>query len=142
MNQNPPQQSTTNERQSSVPAWIVVLAVILLLLALLVINGYKQGRWSWEGTGFSGASLWDWLDLLIVPVILGIGGIWFQRAQRRLELGSQEAQRKRELEIQNQHTQDVALQTYFDQIGHLLLEKALLNTKVGTRCVRWRRRER
>ena len=115
-------------------------------LALLV-DGYVQGRWTWEGTGFSGASLWNWLDLLIVPLILGIGGIWFQRAQRNRDLDSQESQsqlereaddrrhqrelemenrrRARELETVEQRAQDAALQAYLEQMGRLLLEMGL-----------------
>jgi hypothetical protein len=55
--------------------------------------------------------------------VLGIGGIWFQRAQRKLELESQEKQRQRELEVQDQHAQDAALQSYLHYIGQLLLDK-------------------
>jgi hypothetical protein len=111
------------------PIWAVAALVTVFVFAL-IITGYIQGRWAWEGSGFSGASLWDWLDLLIVPLILGVGGIWLQRAQRNRELESQESQRQRELVMEDRRrereqiteekrAQDAALQAYLEQMGRL-----------------------
>jgi uncharacterized protein YjbI with pentapeptide repeats len=102
--------------------WAAPIAVVALVVLGFVAIGYIQGRWTWDGTGFEGASLWDWLDLLIVPVALGIGGIWFQRAQRSREIERQESQGQRELEVQEQRAQDDLLQAYLDQMGQLLLD--------------------
>lgn len=33
-----------------------------------------------------GKTLWDWLDLLIAPIILALGALWFNKQQRNLEL--------------------------------------------------------
>ena len=38
-----------------------------------------------EGTGFGKKSLYDWLDLLIIPVVLVIGGWLLNRAERRAQ---------------------------------------------------------
>src|SRR3712207_204626 len=95
-----PERQQTDEKRSSLPLRPFVILITTVLVLEIVINGYISGRWNWDGTGFSGASLWDWLDLLIVPLMLGIGGIWFQSAQRQRELASQEAQRQRELASQ------------------------------------------
>src|SRR5215208_1186520 len=103
--------------------WAAPIAVVALVVLGFVAIGYIQGRWTWDGTGFEGASLWDWLDLLIVPVVLGIGGIWLQRAQRKRELAQEDRQRQRELEIAEQQAQDNALQAYLDQMSQLLIEK-------------------
>jgi hypothetical protein len=63
-------------------------------LVLLARVGYA---YEWTGFGPStrlvdsksalvpGKTLWDWLDLLIIPFVLAIGGIWFSRAERRHE---------------------------------------------------------
>jgi uncharacterized protein YjbI with pentapeptide repeats len=58
--------------------------------------------------------LWEWLGLLIVPVVLAIGGYLFNSSQ------NQATQRAAERRAQNE-----ALQAYLDQIGQLLLEKGL-----------------
>jgi hypothetical protein len=124
-----------------IPIWAVA-ALVTVLVFEFIINGYIEGRWAWEGSGFSGASLWDWLDLLIVPLILGIGGIWFQRAQRIRELESQESARQRELEMETRRrereqiteekrAQDAALQAYLEQIGRLLIRVDLRADAAG-----------
>jgi uncharacterized protein YjbI with pentapeptide repeats/drug/metabolite transporter superfamily protein YnfA len=57
-------------------------------------------------------TLWDWLDLLIIPVVLAIGGYLFTRSENRATRTSAE-----------QRAQDEALQAYLDQIGQMLLDK-------------------
>ena len=38
-------------------------------------------RWKW--TGLPERTLWDWLSLLIVPVVLALGGYLFTRSENR-----------------------------------------------------------
>ena len=56
--------------------------------------------------------LWAWLDLLIIPAVLAIGGYWFTSSQNR---ATQAAAERR--------AQDDALQSYTNQMGQLLLDK-------------------
>ena len=74
-------------------------AITLPILSVLI--GYRYG-----------ITLWDWIQLLIVPVAIAGVGLWFNRQQRA-----------RELESTEQRAQDEALQTYLDQMGQLLLDK-------------------
>jgi hypothetical protein len=73
--------------------WIVRIAIVLGILLLI---GY-----AYETT------IWDWLDLLIVPAAIAgvatVGGAWFTR----------------------QRTQDTALQAYLDKMSELLIDKNL-----------------
>jgi high-affinity Fe2+/Pb2+ permease len=111
---------------------------ITLGLALLtvMICGYLFG-WEWTGlvkdANFTKRTLWDWLELLIVPAVLAAGGLWFTRQQT-----------ERQQRISNEQAQDQALQAYLDQIGQLLLDKErpLRVQKRAMRCVRWRGRGR
>jgi hypothetical protein len=75
----------------------------------LVICGYLFG---WKWTGLPKRTLWDWLQLLIIPAVLAAGGIWFNRQQR-----------DRELEIAQRRTQDEALQAYLNEVSQLLTDK-------------------
>lgn len=59
-------------------------------------------------------TLWDWLQLLIVPVLLAGGGIWFNLQQER-----------RNHEGEDQRECDAAVQSYIDQIGRLLVDRYL-----------------
>jgi len=45
----------------------VVTATVLAVFAAVVLGGYL-GRWRW--TGFTGNTLWDWLHLLLLPLLL------------------------------------------------------------------------
>ena len=49
--------------------WLLGLAVGALVFGVLVIGGYVLG-WAW--TGFRGNTLWDWLELLVVPFVLPV----------------------------------------------------------------------
>jgi len=59
-----------------------------------------------------GITLWAWVQLLIVPVVIAGGGLWFNRQQRG-----------RELEIAQRRSQDEALQAYLDEMSQLLTDK-------------------
>jgi uncharacterized protein YjbI with pentapeptide repeats len=86
----------------------------------------KQSRW-----GFRGMTVRNWLELLIVPLVLVAIGFLFtmQQEARQQELEKQRVERERELE--EQRAQDVALQGYLDQMGTLLLDD-LSNPRVRT----------
>jgi uncharacterized protein YjbI with pentapeptide repeats len=74
----------------------------------------KDSRW-----GFRGMTVRNWLELLVVPlVLLGIG-LLFQIQQNEVEERRLEAQQH----IEEQRAQDEALQTYLEQIGQMLLDK-------------------
>jgi hypothetical protein len=44
----------------------LLLAVVLVGFAVAVFGGYV---WGWAWTGFQGNTLWDWLHLLILPLV-------------------------------------------------------------------------
>ncbi len=54
--------------------WITVIVTLSVIFIILVFGGYRLG-WTW--TGFSDNKLWNWLDLLILPVTLSIATQWF-----------------------------------------------------------------
>jgi len=63
--------------------WRVGVVVVVVAFGVLVAGGYGLG-WTW--TGFQGNVLWDWLELLALPVVLACLPAWLEsRASRRLE---------------------------------------------------------
>lgn len=92
----------------------------MLVVALLLVSAY-----SFEWTGFPGKTLWNWLDLLIVPVFITVGAYWFDQQQRKREHESQDAKRAQELEVEQQRARESALESYLDQMGQLLLDRNL-----------------
>ncbi|MBC8554419.1 MAG: pentapeptide repeat-containing protein [Candidatus Brocadiales bacterium] len=63
-------------------------------------------------------TLWDWLGLLIIPLILSGGALFFNHQAR-----------KSERKIAAKRIQENALQSYIDKISDLILENNLLNAK-------------
>jgi uncharacterized protein YjbI with pentapeptide repeats len=123
---------------------MAVLAVLVALWRLIRI-GYD---YKWTGLGAAELpkhekvefrpekTLWDWLQLLIVPFALVVISFLFttqqdarqqqiesRRAQQAQEIENQRAEAERELA--EQRAQDDALQSYLDQMSGLLLGKNL-----------------
>ena len=75
---------------------------------------YRFGNWLWSVSGLSGKTIWDFLDLVIVPIaLLCVAGIFTQ------------AQHSTDLLIAEQNRQDAVLQEYLDDMGNLLLDQGL-----------------
>jgi Pentapeptide repeats (8 copies) len=89
--------------------WVLRIAIIV---GLVYVIGYAYG-----------VTLWDWLELLIVPAVLAGGGLLFTQYQQKLQRLDDLMQQERGLEIEKQRAQDEALQAYLDQMGQLLLDK-------------------
>jgi uncharacterized protein YjbI with pentapeptide repeats len=98
----------------------------------------KWPRW----TGVRGKTAWDWMDLLIVPLVLVAIGLVFSMLQdaRQQALENQRAEEARiienrradaERELADQRAQDEALQAYLDQMSQLMLERKLLEAEPG-----------
>jgi uncharacterized protein YjbI with pentapeptide repeats len=107
---------------------LIALLGIAIVLIILIILGYIY-NWEWAGldqyispshpqnSDFQRSkTLWDWLQLLIIPLALAIIAILFNRAER-----------KNEQEIAYDNQRETALQEYFDRISELLLEDKLPN---------------
>lgn len=76
-----------------------------------------------KNTGFEGKSLWDWMELLIIPLVLAIGAFYLNSSERNTER-----------EIATDRQQEAALQSYLDRMADLLLKEQL--SKTGNKEVR------
>lgn len=82
-----------------------------LTIVIIAVCGYVF-RWEW--TGLAKQTFWDWLRLLIVPLVLALGGYLFTRSENRSTRVAAE-----------QRAEDEALQAYLDQMGQMLLNKEM-----------------
>lgn len=80
-------------------AWVAGISAAVLPILVLISYRYE-------------ATLWNWLELLIVPAMLALGGYWVNWSLSRNAQG-----------IAERHAQDAALQAYLDHMGQLLLDK-------------------
>ena len=104
-------------------AWYGVLFILTLLAATLcVILGYIY-RWEWIGV--ADKKFWDWLSILIVPFAVAFAGTIYTHVhnQSEREEAHQKEAQERDLALDNQR--EAALQTYFDRMSELLLDKQL-----------------
>jgi Pentapeptide repeats (8 copies) len=85
-------------------------------------------RWPWAGFN---KPLYDWMQLLIIPVVLALIAVWFNRIDKKNELAiaQKRADDEHALAIDNQ--QEAALQGYLDRMQDLLLHEKLRESKPG-----------
>ena len=93
-----------------------------LAILVSIIGGYLF-EWSW--TGVSGHNLWDWIELLIVPLGLALVALLFNswRSAREQQQEAARAAHEQEQAAENQREQ--ALRDYLDAMTGLMLEHHL-----------------
>ena len=121
---------------------VTTILVLIFGLVVLIVAGYIF-KWSW--TGFEpetstpqqhAKTLWDWLQLLIIPLVLAVGGYVFNltvsrneqqntRVRDQTERENARVRDRTERDISLDNQQEAALQTYIDNMSELLLEKKL-----------------
>ena len=96
-------------------------------------RGYYKVAEEYSITGLSKVSgeppqrktVWDWLQLLIIPLLIFFLGIGFTYVQNQTSLQIAQANRNKDLQIANDQQQEAALQTYLNGMSDLLLTKHL-----------------
>jgi uncharacterized protein YjbI with pentapeptide repeats len=96
---------------------------LLATALVIVVTGVLRIWRSWE------RPFWDWLGLLIIPVLLGLGGIWFNSQTRKSEQALAQEERKNSLKIAEDRVREDALQRYLDRMSELVLDKNLRKSK-------------
>ncbi len=129
-------------------SWLIAAAVTttaLLLVLLLMWPGWAY-QWDWTGLGASRSpvknpkapfdyypskSLWDWMQLLIIPAVLVVAGFLLNSAQQRRERDIAKENRAQDLEIAEDRQQEAALGEYLATMTTLLLDKKLRESAEG-----------
>ena len=127
------------------PKITILILFLLALSATILIGGYRL-NWAW--TGFTGEketyrTLYDWMQLLFIPVVLAIAGFWFNHRERKAaemrdeneektanmraieELRFQELHAQTEHEVAQDNQREGALQAYINEMSELLLHENL-----------------
>jgi uncharacterized protein YjbI with pentapeptide repeats len=120
---------------------LVCLVVVLLGSLSVLLDTFE---WS---SGFSdyispsippnatferGKTLWDWMDLLVVPAVLGGGVFLLNWTSQKVSQRRAEQQKLTDLEIAADRLNEERLQSYLDRMTELLLEKGLRTSDPGT----------
>jgi hypothetical protein len=101
-------------RQTLLPGWPpdksgVRWTIRIVILSIPFLVGYMYD-----------ITLWDWMKLLVVPLVIAGIGIWFNAQQRTLELESTETR-----------AQSDALEAYLKDMTTLLVDKGLRKAQPG-----------
>ena len=110
--------------------WGTVAVAVVVTLGILIYIGYGL-QWTGFGPIRSGDSvqppktLWEWLQLLIIPAMLALGVYWLNQRQKQQEDLIQQAQKEREEEAAIQRAQDEALRAYLDQMSNLIVDREM-----------------
>ena len=104
---------------------ILVVTIILIIAIVLIIVGYRFDWTGFNGNNKSGKTLWDWMQLLIIPLVLAVVALLFNLANTRTEqkLATQRYEQDQKIALDKQR--EDLLQTYLDCMSELLLEKGL-----------------
>jgi len=98
--------------------WILFLLLFLLILAIVAIVSNWIANFKWSG--FQKKSFWDWLQLLIVPLMLALGAFYLNSAADFRD--SQIAQEQKHQEI---------LTDYFSKMQGLIVETKKIKETSG-----------
>lgn len=124
----------------------VVMIVLITSIILVVSNGTGFEAYSTTTTSKitsktanpivtstvvnqPGKTLWDLLQLLIIPAVLAVGGYLFSLTVSRNEQKASDRHNQTERDIALDNQQEAALQDYINKISELLLEKHLRESK-------------
>ena len=137
---------------------LIVLLSIVIVLVILSILGYIF-NWHWTGLVLESSepkqhakTLWDWLQLRIIPAVLAVAGSVInltisrgeqaateQRAKSEQEAAEKRAETERQIAKERyEQDQQIALdkqhedllQTYLDRMSELLLKEKLRSSEV------------
>jgi uncharacterized protein YjbI with pentapeptide repeats len=119
------------------PRQLWILTGLVTAIGILLIGGYLL-NWAWTGFGpqmhpkienheyHRGKTLWDWMQLLIVPSVLATAAFLFNTWNAEIQR-----------EIADDNQREAALQAYFDKMSELLVNKGAddNNTSAGIQTV-------
>ncbi len=90
-----------------------------------IMSGTNAGTVTRTEEHQQGKALWDWLQLLIIPLVLAVAALLFNFANTRTEhqIAQQRYEQDQQIALDKQH--EDLLQAYLDRIAELLLKESL-----------------
>lgn len=141
------------ERSPS-PSWfrrnkkaLIIICIVILCVGgpIFVSFGYRM---HWEWTGFNASTgpntlqyqpvktLWDWMQLLIVPIVLTIAAFLLNFTMNQNERAETKRRTETERDIALDNQRETSLQNYLDRMSDLLLNNQLRESSSNTVEVR------
>ena len=121
-------ETTLKTRLAGLMKIMGIALSITCVFVWLAMQGYSIG---WTGFGkpadnaLQAKTLWDWMNLLLVPLFLAGSVLLLNRSKRDVEGQRAEENATLEHDIARDNQQEEALQAYFDRIIELVLKEKL-----------------
>src|SRR5919107_459197 len=94
------EREVDDQQQSRQLLWTV--GIVAVIVGACIFLAYVH-EWKWTGLvknpDFHKRTLWDWLNLLIVPAVLALGGYLFTRSESRRTRNAADEQRALDRQI-------------------------------------------
>ena len=133
-------QSKPTLRRFVIFAGVLIAAGLMLTAILAAYSVPWTGFADYEPSNSAlvrGKTLWDWMELLIIPMALAMGAFYLERSESAvernaavdramLERKAAKHHAKLERKLATDHHQEAALQAYLDRMAELLLKEKLL----------------
>ncbi len=97
---------------------------LIVMFWAVYLRFVQELPWA-DWTGLEGKTLWDWLDLFIIPAVLAIGAFLFNRSERKSEMEIAKMRRVQEQRIATNRQMDIAMQSYIEYMATLLHKEKL-----------------
>ncbi len=104
------------------------LAIGAIVIIFLILPGYNYA-WTGFNSETDPKTLWDWLELLIIPFVLAVGGYYLAKSEREEDREIAKQERETDLEIALNRQEELQVQNYLDRMSELLIDKDLLNSE-------------
>jgi type VI protein secretion system component VasK len=113
---------------------VILLGVVLVAAMAFVVAAYTR-RWAW--TGFTGSprgeqpakTLWDWLQLIGIPLTLAAVAFGLNLAQSGRDQRHEDDRAAAERRLAVDQRREDAVNAYFRQISDLMLDRKLLTSR-------------
>lgn len=107
------------------PYRLSILTALIILIVIFLPADFTT-------TKFKGRLVWDWMELLLIPLALALAALWFNRRENALEREIAAKQRETDLQIAREQRHEDILQNYFDKMTALMIEENWLAKAMTT----------
>ena len=123
-------------------AGVLIAVVVIAVMVAFTVLAYRR-RWGWTGLPADSGdgsparpprpakTLWDWLQLLVVPLVLALAAFALNAAQADRDQHREDRRAADQRVIAEDRAQEDTLRTYFQQMSDLITQSKVEGQKPG-----------
>jgi uncharacterized protein YjbI with pentapeptide repeats len=115
--------------------WKIIVGISVPILVLIIFwaiwadispkwTGF--GAFDAESEGPRAKTLWDWMELLLVPIVLALAGWWLTKTEKETEQNIANQRQEKDHALNLEQTRQASLEKYMSTISELILKNALV----------------